>query len=56
MKNKIDPLQVSVDYIKNATLSQLIALERFTSCYKEIRQEEHDKERQQYALHNANKD
>ena len=46
MKKQIDPVQVSRDYIKNATLSQLTALERFISCYKEIRQEEKIKERQ----------
>ena len=46
MKKQIDPVQVSRDYIKNATLSQLTALERFISCYKEIRQEEKIKEKQ----------
>lgn len=48
MKKKATPLQVSVDYMKYATLSELIALERVLFCYKEIRQKERDKERQQY--------
>ena len=45
MKKKATPLQVSVDYMKNATLSELIALERVLLCYKEIRQKERDEER-----------
>ena len=48
MKKKATPLQVSVDYMKNATLSELFALERVLSCYKEIKQKERDKERQKY--------
>tara|TARA_Y100000593_G_scaffold49097_1_gene92427 strand:+ start:183 stop:344 length:162 start_codon:yes stop_codon:yes gene_type:complete len=45
MRKKIDPLHVSIDYMKHATLSQLFALERVLSCYKEIRQQERDEER-----------
>ena len=45
MKKKATPLQVSVDYMKNATLSELFALERVLLCYKEIRQKEKDEER-----------
>ena len=48
MKKQIDPLRVSIDYIKHATLSELFALERALSCYKEIKQKERDKERQKY--------
>ena len=45
MKKKIDPLMVSIDYMKHATLSELFALERVLSCYQEIRQKERDEER-----------
>tara|TARA_R100000664_G_C2679744_1_gene88269 strand:+ start:457 stop:633 length:177 start_codon:yes stop_codon:yes gene_type:complete len=48
MKKKIDPLMVSIDYMKHATLSELFALERVLSCYKEIRQKERDEERKKY--------
>ena len=48
MKKIITPLQTSVDYIKHATLSELFALERVLSCYKEIKQKERDEERQKY--------
>ena len=48
MKKQIDQLRVSIDYIKHATLSELFALERVLSCYKEIKQKERDKERQKY--------
>jgi len=49
MKRKATPLQVSVDYMKNATLSELFALERVLLCYKEIRQKEREKERKKYS-------
>ena len=48
MKKQIDPLKVSIDYMKHATLSELFALERVLSCYKEIKQKERDEERQKY--------
>tara|TARA_R100001594_G_scaffold35531_1_gene64964 strand:+ start:1025 stop:1204 length:180 start_codon:yes stop_codon:yes gene_type:complete len=45
MKKQIDPLQITLRYMAEATLPQLITLEVVLSAHLKKKQEEHDEKR-----------
>ena len=49
MKKKFNPLQITLNYMAEATLPQLITLEVVLSAHLKKKQEEHDEKRRQYS-------
>ena len=49
MRKQIDPLKVTLNYMAEATLPQLITLEVVLSAHLKKKQEEHDEERRKFS-------